>query len=348
MPLQLEDLASLDDVLSSGTSAEPNSTGAPLLIAIDLIDEDPAQPRVEFDAESLNELAATITARGVRQPISVRRHPADVDRWMLNFGARRLRAARLVGLTEIPAFVDETADSYDQVIENEQRQGLTPLELAFFLQRRVNAGESQAEIARRIGKSSGYLSFARALIDAPDWLMDLYRNGRCRGLTEIYELRKLQSEHPSALEHFRADTDPITRDRIAAMRASLQHQRLAAENLKAVRQIGEGGFPSSSTTSEPSLVPKCDTVPSSGARPVRRLARPQTAISASSALALSASTPPPPPRLFVELDGTTFELIIDRMPADATEVFVIAVGGQAMAVKAVALRLLGFCPGSSR
>ncbi len=54
---------------------------------------------------------------------------------------------------EIPAFVDEAADSYDQVIENEQREGLRPLELAMFVKRRIAAGESQTEIARRLGKS---------------------------------------------------------------------------------------------------------------------------------------------------------------------------------------------------
>ena len=72
---------------------------------------------------------------------------------MLNFGTRRLRASRLAGKADIPAFVDETANSYDQVIENEQRAGLTPMALALFVQRRLAEGDSQAEIARRLSKS---------------------------------------------------------------------------------------------------------------------------------------------------------------------------------------------------
>ena len=112
--------------------------GAPLQLPIDAIEEDPDQPRQEFDPDGLAELAETIRERGVRQPISVRRHPEKPDRWMLNFGARRLRASKLIGKLDIPAFVDNTADSYDQVIENEQREGLKPLELALFVQRRLD------------------------------------------------------------------------------------------------------------------------------------------------------------------------------------------------------------------
>lgn len=85
--------------------------GTPLLLAVDSIDEDPAQPRMEFDPGALQELADTIKARGVRQPISVRPHPGQPERWMLNFGSRRLRASKLAGNREIPAFVDLTVDS---------------------------------------------------------------------------------------------------------------------------------------------------------------------------------------------------------------------------------------------
>jgi ParB family chromosome partitioning protein len=113
--------------------------GAPLQLPIESIIEDPDQPRNEFDPEGLAELAASIKERGVLQPISVRR-PNLIRRrdcWMLNFGARRLRASKLVGMADIPAFIDTTADSYDQVIENEQREGLRPLELALFVQKRI-------------------------------------------------------------------------------------------------------------------------------------------------------------------------------------------------------------------
>ena len=109
----------------------------------------------------------------------------------------------------------------DQFIENEQRKGLTPLEIALFVQRAMNRGESQADIARTIGKSRQYVTLATALVDPPDWLMTAYREGRCRGLAELYELRKLANDHPQYVEAWAADRNAITRDRVTALRADL-------------------------------------------------------------------------------------------------------------------------------
>lgn len=213
MALSLDDLDLLPPTGEEG--------GTPLRIPLDAIDEDPDQPRQEFDEKSLNELADTIRERGVRQPVSVRTHPTKPGRWMLNFGARRLRAGKRAGLSEIPAFVDQTANSVDQFIENEQRMGLSPLEIALFVQRSLNHGQTQAEIARAIGKSRQYVSMATALIDPPDWLMAAYREGRCRGLNELHELRKLASEHPQYVEAWTSDRNPITRDGVMALRTEL-------------------------------------------------------------------------------------------------------------------------------
>lgn len=175
------------------------TAGAPLQLPLDLIDEDPDQPRKDFDQVTLAELTDSVKARGVLQAISVRRHPVMPDRWMVNFGARRLRASRLAGKPTIPAYVDNAMDSYDQVIENEQRENLSPLELALFVQKKLRSGTRASEIARTLGKSRGYLTFIGALIDPPAWLLDLYRSGRCRGISELYELRKLHELQPQAV-----------------------------------------------------------------------------------------------------------------------------------------------------
>ena len=197
------------------------SAGTPLLLALDTIDEDPSQPRVEFEPQALQQLADTIAERGVRQPISVRTHPERSGRWLLNFGARRLRAARLAGRTEIPAFVDETADTFDQVMENEQRENLQPLELALFVQRQLKTGMSQAEIARRLGKTRGYMTFVGAMIDPPDWLLELYRAGRCRGLKEIYDLRKLHEVNPAAVLQWLNERRGVSRSDVETFKESL-------------------------------------------------------------------------------------------------------------------------------
>jgi ParB family chromosome partitioning protein len=204
VPLDLADLQPLDSPL-------PDVTGRPMLLPLDAIEEDPTQPRLDFDDESLQELAATIARTGVKQPVSVRPKPDAEGRWILNFGARRLRASKLAGKDEIPAFVDHAADGYDQVIENEQREGLKPLELALFVKRELDKGVTQAEIARRLGKSQTYITFVRAMVDPPAWLMDVYRSGRCRNAAQLYELRRLHEASPESVEKGLAGLDRIGR-----------------------------------------------------------------------------------------------------------------------------------------
>jgi ParB family transcriptional regulator, chromosome partitioning protein len=222
MPLLLDDLGLLDVPLPA------TGAGAPLVLPITLIDEDPDQPRTAFDPDTLKQLADTIAQRGVRQPISVRPHADVAGRWVLNFGARRLRASALAGCTEIPAFVDTSADSYDQVIENEQREGLQPLELTLFVQRRLAAGDSQSEIARRLGKGRAYVTYAMALIDAPEPLMVAYREGRCRGLRELYELRRLHDCAPAPVVAWLGRAGAVTRADLQALKARLQTTEPAA------------------------------------------------------------------------------------------------------------------------
>jgi ParB family chromosome partitioning protein len=72
-----------------------------------------------------------------------------------------------------------------------------------------------------MGKSRQYVTLSTALIDPPDWLMSAYREGRCRGLAELYELRKLANDHPQFVEAWASDRSVITRERVAALRADL-------------------------------------------------------------------------------------------------------------------------------
>lgn len=216
MALPLDHLDLLDEPVAP-------SVGTPLTLRLDDIDEDPAQPRREFDETRLTELAETIRQRGVLQAISVRPHPRAAGRWMLNYGARRLRASKLACKEDIPAFIDHAADDYDQVIENEQREGLTPLELALFVKRRLDRGDSQQEIARRLGKSKSHITMVGAMVDPPDWLLDAYRRGQCCGVTELYELRRLHESRPDAAQALLARAEPISR---AALR-SVKDERAA-------------------------------------------------------------------------------------------------------------------------
>lgn len=314
MPLQLDDLAALD-------APSPTSTGQPLLLPVADIDEDPDQPRREFDANALQELAETIRERGVRQPISVRPNLQQSGRWVLNFGARRLRASKLAGLETIPAFIDTTADSYDQVIENEQREGLRPLELALFVQKRLALGDKQADIARNLGKSRQWVTLATALIEAPDWLLQAYREDRCRGMNELYELRRLHGEHAAAVEAWAANEQAITRDRIAVLRGEL---------------AGASGADASG-----------DAPPASD-----RLREPVLTTDSSAASMPGVDAPPPArgahtdKRIHVEFDGQDYQLVVSVAPDQPGHVYVRPlVGGPRRLALASSLKLLGFVDG---
>lgn len=305
MPLQLDDLAALDE-------PSPTASGKPLLLPVADIDEDPEQPRREFDANALQELSETIRERGVRQPISVRPNLQTSGRWVLNFGARRLRASKLAGLATIPAFIDTTADSYDQVIENEQREGLRPLELALFVQKRLALGDRQADIAKHLGKSRQWVTLATALIEAPDWLLQAYRDERCRGMNELYELRRLHGQHADAVEAWVAgQQEPITRDRLAQLRAALTPESLPQQS------------------STPAV--------QSDALTVMQPSRPTPAPERSSRT---------DQRIHVEFDGQDYQLVVSVAPGQPGHMYVRPlVGGPRRLAPAAALKLLGFVGG---
>jgi len=309
MPLQLDDLAALD-------APSLSASGQPLLLPVADIDEDPEQPRREFDANALQELAQTIRERGVRQPISVRPNLQQAGRWTLNFGARRLRASKLAGLEKIPAFIDTTADSYDQVIENEQRLGLRPLELALFVQKRLALGDKQADIAKNLGKSRQWVTLATALIEAPDWLLQAYREGRCRGMMELYELRRLHGEHPQSIEAWVANCTSITRDSVAAMKAELLGEAPGA----ALPVTSPMEPATDETRSEPDSNPKTEQ----GEQRYRPQRKTNT-------------------RLHVEMDGQDYQLVVSVAPAKEGHLYVRPLnGGPRRLAPAAALTLRGF------
>ena len=125
-------------------------------IPIEQIQPNPQQPRSEMNAEALEELAASIREHGIIQPLIV--SPAqDPDQYILIAGERRLRAAKLAGLTMVPAIL-RTVSELEQLelalIENVQRADLTPLETAeAFRQLAENFSLTHEQIAERVGKS---------------------------------------------------------------------------------------------------------------------------------------------------------------------------------------------------
>jgi ParB family chromosome partitioning protein len=147
------------------------AAGGTLSIPVDRIRRNPHQPRAAFSEEGLGELAASIGAHGVLQPIVVR---GAVDGgYELIAGERRLRAARMAGLTEIPAVVrDSTPNELLELalVENVQREDLNPIEQASAYRELIDRfGLSHEEVARQVGKSRVAVSNALRLLDlAPE------------------------------------------------------------------------------------------------------------------------------------------------------------------------------------
>lgn len=124
-------------------------------IAVDLIDRNPDQPRTMFDEVTLAELAESIKAHGVIQPVEVE-EKAD-GRFMLHHGERRLRAARMAGLTAIPAVVAGVQNAEGLLVrgllENLHREDLNPIDEARVFRSLVEMGWPMVRIARETGRS---------------------------------------------------------------------------------------------------------------------------------------------------------------------------------------------------
>lgn len=197
---------------------EAAATGAPLLVAASRLIEDPNNPRTEFPETELDELAADIRERGILQPLVV--HPADAEgRYRLHFGAKRLRAAIRVGLSELPVVIrDAPADPYAQAAENQKRHGLSPLDMARLVRARVDAGDSNATIAKRLVMDLTTVAHLLALLDLPPVLDEAMKAGRCTSPRTLYELSKLYESQPERVNALVAGAREITRVAVAATR----------------------------------------------------------------------------------------------------------------------------------
>jgi|Deesub1362B_J571_1020462.scaffolds.fasta_scaffold00082_38 ParB family chromosome partitioning protein len=149
----------------------PDTTEGVQEIPLDRIMPNPKQPRRVFEESTLEELANSIREKGVLQPVIVKK--AEDDKYILVAGERRLRAARLAGLTSIPAIVKDTTEAEAveiALIENIQRDDLNPLEMAEAFQRLINEfNYTQEQLATRIGKDRATVAnYLRILKLPPD------------------------------------------------------------------------------------------------------------------------------------------------------------------------------------
>ena len=173
------------------------------IVQVDRIEPNPEQPRMVFEQEALDELAASIREHGVLQPILVR--PLGPNTYQIVAGERRWRASRQAGLATIPALIEDIDDDTAleiAIIENLQREDLTPLDEAAMFDRMIHQhGYSIRKLADKLGKDKGYLENRLRLADAPPEIRELV-SLRKDSLSHAYELMKVD--------------DPKKRKRLAA------------------------------------------------------------------------------------------------------------------------------------
>jgi ParB family chromosome partitioning protein len=167
------------DALLPPEVPRPDADRGPTELPVDDIDPNPRQPRRAFDEERIAELAGSMRALGVLQPLLVRRAGS---RHELVVGERRLRAARLAGLERVPVVVvetDERGSLERALVENLQREDLNPIEEALALrQLQDEAGLTQEALGRRLGRSRVAVTNSLRLLELPLPIQQLLAEGR--------------------------------------------------------------------------------------------------------------------------------------------------------------------------
>lgn len=189
------------DALLGGTHSEDSTSDSRVEdsnfgnLPVDLIQRGRYQPRRDFDPDSLRELADSIAAQGVVQPIVVR--PVGQGRYEIIAGERRWRASQQAGLSEIPAAIRDVSDQTAMamgLIENIQREDLNPLEEATALHRLLNEFElTHQQVAQAVGKSRTTVTNLLRLLELNE---DVKR---------LVEARKIEMGHARALLGLQAE-----------------------------------------------------------------------------------------------------------------------------------------------
>ena len=206
--------------ISREIAASDVFAGQALVVPIERLYEDPDNPRTEFPEARIDELAEDIRQHGILQPIVVQAADAS-GRYRIHFGAMRLRAATRAGLLDIPIAVRAAAaDPYARVAENQKRCPLSPLDLARFMRGRVDDGDSNATIAKRLGMDLTSIAHHLALLELPPELDEVLKTGRCTSPRTLYELSKLRDEHPDRINALMDGEGEITRSAVATLRAA--------------------------------------------------------------------------------------------------------------------------------
>ncbi len=200
---------------NSGYEAQPTydvnkdllPTGTIGKVPVDIIEVNPLQPRSGFDEDALNDLAASIKEQGVIQPVTLRK--LDDNKLQLISGERRLKAAKIAGLTDIPAYIvvaDDHALLEMAIVENIQREDLNPVEIALgYKQLLQDYKLTQEMLSERVGKSRSSIANHLRLLNLPGEIQiglrqELITVGHAKALLAIEDVKTLMGIYQDTLE----------------------------------------------------------------------------------------------------------------------------------------------------
>jgi ParB family chromosome partitioning protein len=218
-------LQGLDTLLNDSKEQTPKQSISNL--SVDVLISGKYQPRTEFNDEALSDLAASIKAQGIIQPLIVRN--LTPDQYEIIAGERRWRAAKIAGLTTVPAIIrnvsDETALAF-ALIENIQREALNPVEEALSLVRlKDEFSMTHEEIAERVGRSRSAVTNLMRLLSLDEEVKGWLRLG------------KIEMGHARALLSLDLDTQLIAAKKIIEKSMSVREAEKLVQKIKSPQAI---------------------------------------------------------------------------------------------------------------
>ncbi|OOV86897.1 ParB/RepB/Spo0J family partition protein [Oceanospirillum linum] len=253
-----------------GTSLQDQLKQQPLIhLPVDKVIPDPDQPRKSFDDESLLDLAQSIEENGLLQPIVVQPEDANGNHRII-MGERRWRAHDYAGKESIPAIIRPESDSTVlalQIIENNQREDIAPLEEARALQRLVDVSGNKKAVAQALGRSPSWLSKRLSLLKTPDVVQVFADQHAVKDINTLNSLSKLYQTAPDEAQQLMSDVTKSgaeggLRSRIEQKRQQLQDSVTASPQkpVTVENQAFENtGMPQEATTTAKKPAAKPDT-----------------------------------------------------------------------------------------
>jgi len=292
-------------------------------VPIDKVQADPDQPRKSFNAQALSELAESIRTHGIIQPLVVKINPDGG--FIIVAGERRWRAAMQAKFATVPVIVRDDLDSFAQVVENIQRENLTPMELYRWIAAQLDVPEmTQDQLAKKLGKSKTWISFYASITKMPETFRAALNEGLASDVTALNQLFKLWKQEPAPAEKLATSGSPITRQAVGALAEKIQARSTATD--------GKGG----------SIKPKAEGKAGTGTRKNDGAAKDAATSAPSPAESTSVPSAMKSIRIRVRFEGANYNVryITQRVGKQGVEVMLEGDDGKTPYAPLSALQLI--------